>query len=52
MLNRRGLEVVILTIMLTRPVFGGIRLWSVKTMGSSQPGSPLHLAAEVLSILT
>lgn len=52
MLNRRGYEVVIVTIMLTRPVFGGVRLWAIKTMSSTAAGSPLHVAAEVLAILT
>lgn len=51
-MNRRAFEIVIVTIMLTRPVFGGVRLWAVKTMGSTAPGSPLHVAAETLAILT
>jgi hypothetical protein len=52
MLNRRGFELVIVTIGLTRPVFGGMRLWAVKTMNATAPGSPLHVFAEVVSILT
>lgn len=50
--NRRGFELILLTVMLSRPVFGGMRLWSVKTMGSTQPGSLMHGFAEVVSILT
>jgi hypothetical protein len=50
--NRRILEGILVTIALARPVFGSIRLWSVKTMQNTTPGTVLHTAAEVLSILT
>ena len=50
--NRRTFELIVVTAALLRPVFGGVRLWSVKTMGATAPGSPLHVAAEVISILT
>jgi hypothetical protein len=50
--TRRIFELIIVTNMLVRPVFGSVRLWSVKTMANTQPGTVLHTAAEVLSILT
>lgn len=50
--TRRTFELIIVAGLLLRPVFGGVRLWSVKTMSNTAPGSPLHVAAEVLSILT
>jgi hypothetical protein len=50
--TRRIFEMTVVTIMLTRPVFGSVRLWSVKTMANTQPGTVLHTVAEVLSILT
>lgn len=50
--NKRTFELIVVTAALLRPVFGGMRLWSVKTMSATQPGTPLHVAAEVLSILT
>lgn len=50
--NRRTFELIIVTGALLRPVFGGMRLWSVKTMGATQPGSFLHGVAEVIAILT
>lgn len=50
--NRRTFELIVVTGMLLRPVFGGVRLWSVKTMGATAPGSLLHGVAEVLAILT
>lgn len=37
---------------LGRPVFGSMRLWAVKTMASTTPGTFVHVAAEVVSILT
>lgn len=51
-MNRRILEGILLTMALGRPVFGSIRLWSVKTMQNTTPGSALHTFAEVVSILT
>ena len=50
--NRRTFELIVITSGLLRPVFGGMRLWSVKTMGATAPGSILHTVAEVVSILT
>lgn len=50
--NRRTFELIIVTGALLRPVFGGMRLWAVKTMGTTQPGSILHGVAEVVAILT
>ncbi len=37
---------------LARPVFGSVRLWSVKTMAATTPGTLLHVVAEVAAILT
>lgn len=38
--------------LLGRPVFGSMRLWAVKTMAGTAPGSALHTVAEVTAILT
>lgn len=51
-MNRRILEGILFTSMLVRPVFGSIRLWSVKTMQNTTPGTVLHTVAETLAILT
>lgn len=51
-MNRRVFELIIVTGLLVRPVFGGMRLWSVKTMQATQPGTVLHVVAEVVAILT
>jgi hypothetical protein len=50
--NRRTFELIIVSGMLLRPVFGSARLWSVKTMAATSPGSFMHTFAEVVSILT
>lgn len=39
-------------VALARPVFGSLRLWAVRTMGNTPPGSVVHVAAEVVAILT
>jgi hypothetical protein len=49
--NRRILEGILVTTVLARPVFGSIRLWSVKTMHNTTPGTVLHTFAEVVAIL-
>lgn len=51
-MNRRILEGIVVTSLLLRPVFGSVRLWSVKTMQNTTPGTVLHVFAEVVSILT
>lgn len=52
MYTRRIFEGVVVTVMLARPVFGAARLWAVKTMAATQPGTVMHGAAEVVAILT
>lgn len=50
--SRRILEVTIVAMLLARPVFGSMRLWAIKTMAATTPGSIPHTAAEVVAILT
>ena len=50
MLNRRGFELVLLTVVLWDLGKGTIRLWTRKTWASTNPGSPAHTAAEIASI--
>jgi hypothetical protein len=49
--TRRIFELIIVTGMLGRPVMGSIRLWGMRTMGATAPGSVMHTAAEVAAIL-
>lgn len=51
-MNRRIMEGMIVVLLLGRPVFGSVRLWGVKTMQNTTPGTVLHTFAEVVSILT
>jgi len=50
--TRRILEVTLITIALARPVFGSARLWAVRTMANTTPGTFMHTTAEVVAILT
>ena len=49
--NRRTFELIIIVGALCRPVFGSIRLWGIKTMSTTSPGTLIHTAAEVAAIL-
>lgn len=51
-MNRRIMEGIIVVALLLRPVEGSVRLWSIKTMQNTTPGTVLHTFAEVVSILT
>ena len=50
--NRRTFELIVVTAALLRPVFGGMKLWGIKTMAATTPGTVLHGLAEVVTILT
>lgn len=49
--TRRQFELMLLAIALSRPVFGMARVWAVKTFGTSEPGTLLHGAAEIVSVI-
>jgi hypothetical protein len=38
--------------LLIRPVWGSVRLWAHKALGSASPGGFIHGLAEVLVVLT
>lgn len=50
--TRRILETTLIAIALARPVFGSMRLWAVKTMQNTSPGTAIHTVAEVVAVLT
>jgi hypothetical protein len=50
--TRRIMLLTVGVAALSRPVFGSIRLWGVKTMAATTPGTILHTVAEVATILT
>lgn len=50
--TRRIMLLAIGVNVLGRPVFGSIRLWSVKTLAATTPGTFVHTLAEVGAILT
>lgn len=52
MMTRRIFVAVIGIELLARPVLGSARLWAVKTMAGTTPGTLVHTVAEVTAILT
>lgn len=49
--TRRTLELIVVVAVAIRPVFGLVRLWSVKTLGSTPHGSVAHGAAEIGNVV-
>lgn len=49
--TRRTLELVILGVLLLQPVFGAMKVWSVKTLNNTSEGSVLHGVAEIGSVI-
>jgi hypothetical protein len=49
--TRRTLELIIIAIVATRPVFGLVRLWSHKTLATTPTGSVAHGAAEIGNVV-
>lgn len=50
--TRRTLELIVITVVALKPVFGLLRLWSARNLASTPPGSVTHQAAEVVHIVT
>lgn len=50
--SRRILELIVVTTVAMRPVFGLVRLWARKTLDSQNPGTVSHGLAEVLTVVT
>jgi hypothetical protein len=49
--TRRTLELIVVSILATKPVFGMIKLWSIRTLASAPHGTVLHGAAELGSVI-
>lgn len=49
--TRRILEVTVVTIILTKPVFGMVRLWAHRTLGMPNPNPAARGAAEIVSVV-
>lgn len=48
--TRRIFELMLVTGLCLRPVFGMVRLWSAKQLATSN-GGPLHSAAEIATVI-
>jgi len=49
--TRRTLELIVITIIATRPIFGMIKLWSHKTVATAPHGSVAKGAAEIGNVV-
>ena len=49
--TRRIFELALAVTILAKPAFGLIHLWAAKTLGTQQPGSLAHGAAEIVTVI-
>jgi hypothetical protein len=49
--TRRILELTIVVAILCRPAFGLVHLWAAKTLQNQQPGTIMHGAAEIVTVI-
>ena len=49
--TRRILELSIVVAILVRPAFGLVHLWAAKTLKTQQPGTIMHGAAEIVTVI-
>jgi hypothetical protein len=49
--TRRTLELVVITVLAVQPVFGMVKLWSIRALAQSRKGTVLHGAAEIGSVI-
>jgi hypothetical protein len=50
--TRRTLELIIVAAIALKPVFGMVRLWSHKTVATAPPGTVVHGAAEIGTVIS
>ena len=49
--SRRTLELIVITVIATQPVFAMVKLWSIRTLTTAPKGGLLHGAAELGSVI-
>lgn len=49
--TRRTLELIVISVIALKPVFGMVKLWSIRTLATAPQGSVLHGAAELGSVI-
>ena len=49
--TRRTLELIVIAGIALRPVFGMVKLWSIRTLGTAPEGTVLHGAAEIGAVV-
>lgn len=50
--TRRTFELIIITIMLTKPALAMVHLWANKAFQDAQPGTVKHGAAEIITVVS
>lgn len=45
------MELTVITAVLLHPVLGAVRLWAARTLADTRPGTVLHGAAEIATVL-
>lgn len=50
--TRRIFELMIVTIILTKPAFGVLHVWSRKTLDNTEPGTLFHSLAEIVTVIS
>ncbi len=50
--TRRTMELIVVTVLLMKPVTALAKLWSHKTLGTTQPGTVVHGVAEVVTVIS
>jgi hypothetical protein len=49
--TRRTLELIVVSVIAMKPVFGMVKLWSIRTLATAPRGTVLHGAAEIGSVI-
>jgi hypothetical protein len=49
--SKRTLELIVVTVIAMKPVFGLLHLWSAKALNEDNPGTLKHGVAEVLTVI-
>lgn len=49
--TRRTMELVIITVVLMKPAFGVVKLWTSKNLGSYAPGTLPHNVAATAAVV-
>lgn len=49
--SRRTLELVVITVLALQPVMAMAKLWAIRALAETQPGTVIHGVAEIGSVV-